>query len=75
MYVCVYAGAVDYARILEESISLSPIHSVTCINITVHNDFAIEDVELFYVTFESNDEAVYFINDTAAISIQDQTIG
>ena len=58
-----------------ESISLSPIHNVSCINITVHNDFAIEDVEVFYITFESNDEAVYLINNITSVSIQDQTIG
>ena len=65
----------DYAEIFGESILLSPIQNVSCMNITVHNDYTIEDVEFFYVIFESNDEAVYFINDITPVSIQDQTIG
>ena len=70
-----YTGSVDYAEILSESVSLSPIQNVSCINITVHNDYTIEDVEFFYVIFESNDEAVYFTNNITSVIIQDQTIG
>jgi hypothetical protein len=69
------AAGTDFMAVSGIMLSLSPSEPTSCVNITTQSDEAIEDLELFDVTVDSNDEAVNIVGGTITVAIEDQTLG
>ena len=73
--LCHNVAFLDYEELVAVPLILSTSMNVSCVNISVDTDLAIEHEEMFLILVSTNDEAVNITTNEATVTILDTTTG
>ncbi len=73
-WCCISTAGSDYTSVTDYTLSFaagSPVNSMSCVDIVILEDSAVEDIERFYVELSTSDPVNILSPDNASVSILD----